>query len=232
MAILASSCRGRNEAKERVAAEREKWESSLPDSLKAIEHRTDSLRQAIEMLGEQMEAELPRFDYVDNPREVEGYYIAKGWKNSYPLQQTGLRARLTKGEKLELIATLAGGAHFNRLRVSTEKGSAETSVVPHDQALNYRMAGLNSVCFCDSAAEACARMIADADGAVRLSYLQGDRETGKAVYSAADKALMAETWRLYSIRKEMTHDERLLPFLAKKGALISAKIEATEGKQK
>ncbi len=227
LAIIAGAgCRRSNEAKERVKAEREKWEASLPDSLKAIERQTDSIRSQISMLGEKLETMLPDFEYVDNPREVEGYYIAKVWKDSYPMSTTGLRGRLTKGENLELVATLACGARFDRLRVEAGDLTAETSVVAHDQALNYRMEGLNTVCFSDSAANSCAKLIADAQGQVSLIYLEGDRTTGKLTYPEKDKSAMALTWRLFSTRREITRDERMLPLLAKKGAIITSKIES------
>ncbi|MDE6341938.1 MAG: hypothetical protein K2K93_06440 [Muribaculaceae bacterium] len=226
LAIGGAGCRRSNPAKERVQAEREKWEASLPDSLKAVERQTDSIRAEIKTLGQELDAMLPDFDYVDNPREVEGYYIAKTWKDSYPMNTTGLRGRLTKGERLELVATLAGGAHFDRLRVEADNSSAETSAVPHDQALNYRMEGLNTVCFSDSAANSCARLIADAQGQVTLIYLEGDRTTGKLTYPQKDKATMALTWKLFDTRREMTLDERMLPLLAKKGAIIASRIES------
>lgn len=225
LAGASSSCQRKNEAKERIQAEREKWEASLPDSLKAVERQQDSIRAEIDVLAGEMEKLLPGFDYVDNPREVEGYYIAKAWRQTYPLQKTGLRARLTKGEQLELIATLAGGAHFDRMRVETSGNAAETSVVAHDQALNYRMAGLTTVCFSDSAASECARLIAEATAPVRIIYLEGGRTAGQIDYPASDAAVMKQTWDLYETRRSMTRDEHMIPLLARKAAIISARID-------
>ena len=108
----ATGCNRRNEAKERVQAEREKWEASLPDSLKAVEHQTDSIKAELQALTNSFDAMVHTFEYVDNPREVEGYYIAGAWKGNYPLKSAGLVARITKNEKLELIAALSGRAHF------------------------------------------------------------------------------------------------------------------------
>ena len=226
------SCKRRNEAKERIQAEREAWEASLPDSLKAIERQTDSLKAEITTLSEEAGRMLPLFEYVDNPREVEGYYIAKAWAPNYPLKGTGLVARLTKGEKLELIAALSGGAHFDRIRVSAAGNTAETSVVPHDQALNYRMAGLNTVCFSDSAANSCARLIADNAGSeIKIAYLNGDRQTGTLTYPKAAQQTMASTWQLFDTRYRIMHDERMIPMLAKKGAIINARIESIKNKE-
>lgn len=220
-------CRRKNEAKERVQAEREKWEASLPDSLKAVERQTDSIKAELQALTNSFDAMVHTFDYVENPREVEGYYIAGAWKANYPLKSTGLVARITKGEKLELIAALAGGAHFDRLRVEAGGRTAETSTVPHDQALNYRMTGLNTVCFSDSAANSCAQLIAENNGGdVRIVYLEGDRQTGTLSYPKASQSVMMSTWNLYEVSSRISRDERMIPMLAKKGAIISAKIES------
>lgn len=220
------SCSRRNEAKERVQAERDKWEASLPDSLKAIERQTDSIKNELQALNNSFDEMVHSFDYVENPREVEGYYIAGAWKPIYPLKSTGLVARLTKSEKLELIAALAGGAHFNRLRVEANGQTAETSTVAHDQALNYRMAGLNTVCFCDSAASSCARLIAENNGSdIKIIYLDGDRQTGALSYPKQAQSVMMSTWNLYEVSSRIARNEHMIPMLAKKGAIISRKIE-------
>lgn len=221
------SCRRKNEAKERIQAEREKWEASLPDSLKAVERQSDSIKAELQALNNSFESMVHTFEYVDNPREVEGYYIAGAWKGIYPLQKTGLVARITKNEKLELIAALAGGSHFDRLRVEGNGQTAETSVVPHDQALNYRITGLNTVCFSDSAATSCARLIAENNGSdIKIIYLEGDRQTGALSYPKQDQSTMMSTWNLYEVASRISRDERMIPMLAKKGAIISQKIES------
>lgn len=223
--LSAIGCGRKNEAKERVKAEREAWVASLPDSLAAVKAQMDSLQAEISTLTEEVGKLLPDFKYVDNPREVEGYFIANAWAPTYPLTATGLEARITKGEKLELIAALSGGAHFDRIRVSAGGQTAESSTVPHDQALNYRMAGLNTVCFSDSAADSCARLIADnADNAVRIIYLNAGKETGALSYSRANAGVMAKTWKLYDTRRKIGRDERMIPMLARKGAIITEKI--------
>ncbi len=226
LALLAGSCHRRNEAKERIQAEREAWESSLPDSLKKMENQIDSLRAEIQSLSVEMESMLPSFDYVNNPREVEGYYIAKSWKSDYPLKSTGLMARLTQGEKLELIAVLAGGAYFNQIRVEAGGESAQSSVVPHDQALNYRMSGLNTVCFSDSAANSCAALIASQSGSdIKIIYLNDGKKTGTLSYPAQSQAVMKTTWNLFDTRSRMQHDERLIPLLARKATILSDRIK-------
>ncbi|MCM1490371.1 MAG: hypothetical protein NC095_06055 [Muribaculum sp.] len=229
IAMIGGGCHRRNEAKERIQAEREAWEASLPDSLKAIERQADSIRNEIKTLSLEMERMLPSFDYVNNPREVEGYYIAKSWKANYPLKATGLTARLTQGENLELIAALSGGAHFDRIRVEAGGESVESSRVPYDQALNYRMPGLNTVCFSDSAANSCARLIASHNGSdIKITYLNDSKKTGSLNYPKQSQSAMTETWNLYDTRVRMQHDERLIPLLARKAAIITERIERTE----
>lgn len=224
-ALLIGSCHRRNEAKERIQAQREAWEASLPDSLKNVEHQIDSLRGEIQSLSIEMESMLPAFDYVYNTREVEGYYIAKQWKTNYPMTKTGLMARLTQGENLELIAALSGSAYFNQIRVEAGGETAQSSVVSHDQALNYRMSGLNTVCFSDSAANSCAALIASHNGGdVKIIYLNDGKKTGALSYPAQSQAVMKETWNLFDNRSRMLHDERLIPLLARKAAILSDRI--------
>ncbi len=74
--IATGACSRKNEAKERIQAEREKWEASLPDSLKAVERQTDSIKAELQVLNNRFDAMIHSFNYVDNPREVEGYYIS------------------------------------------------------------------------------------------------------------------------------------------------------------
>lgn len=230
--VLAPACQRRNAAKERIQAQRDAWEASLPDSLEAVKRQSDSIQAEIQSLSMQIERMLPSFDYVDNPREVEGYYIAKAWAPSYPLKSTGLVARLTKGENLELIAALSGGAHFDQIRVESGAESALTSVVPHDQALNYRMAALNTVCFSDSAANACASLIAsNPDASVKIVFLNGGRQTGAISYPKKSQTIMEETWALFDARDRVRHDELMIPLLAKKGAIITQKIETLKAKK-
>ncbi len=225
--LISGACQRKNEAKERVQAEREKWEASLPDSLKAVERQTDSIKSELQALQNSFDAMVHTFDYVENPREVEGYYIAGAWKSKYPLKSTGLMARISKSEKLELIAALAGGAHFDRLRVETNGKMAETSIVPHDQALNYRMTDLNTVCFSDSAANSCAKLIAENNGSdIKIIYLEGERQTDSLSYPKDAQSIMMSTCNLYEITSRISRDERMIPMLAKKGAIINQKIES------
>lgn len=229
--MISGACHRRNEAKERIQAEREAWEASLPDSLKAVERQSDSLRQEIETLNQDMERMLPAFDYVNNPREVEGYYIAKEWGSSYPLKSTGLVARLTNGEKLELIAALSGGGHFDRIRVNAGNETAESSAVPYDQALNYRLTNLNIVCFSDSAANSCAKLIADHNGSdIKITFLNAGKQSGTFSYPQKSQSLMAETWNLFDTRCRIRQDEHRIPLLARKTAIITEKIEKLKSK--
>lgn len=220
------ACKRNNEAKERVQAQWVHMEEEFEDSLESIEKRTESVKNEISVLNEEADRLLPKFKYVENPREVEGYYIYKSWASTYPLKTTGLVMRLTKGEKAELIAALSGGAHFNRIRVTAGGKTAESGTVPHDQALNYRMEGLNTVCFSDSASDSCAKLIADYSGDdVTIQYLDGDRKTGELKYPAKSKEALTDSWRLYDSRRRAAHDERLLTKLAKEHEMYAERLQ-------
>lgn len=229
--VMIGACSRKNEAKERVQAQREAWEASLPDSIKAIESQADSLRNEIEVMNHRFDAMIHTFTYVENPREVEGYYMNSVWAKNYPLNKTGLVARLSKSENLELIAALSGGAHFDRIRVEANGKTAQTSTVAYDQALNYRMAGLNIVCFSDSAANSCASLIAENnDGNVKIVYLEGDKVSGVCSYPKQDQSIMTSTWDLFETRRTISRDERMIPLLAHKAAIIQTKIDELKTK--
>ncbi len=138
MLVSLSVCGPKNPA---AAEQREKWLLSLNDSIskyqKDIELVGDSLDAARESVGRLVGA----FDYVNNPREVEGYYILNGWKAKYPLSSTSMVARINESEGFELIAALSGG-FFNEIAVSagpttrpliTGSGTSTLSVSPEEK---------------------------------------------------------------------------------------------------
>ena len=90
------------------AVERERWIESLNDSVALYKSQIDSATSRLEELHDNVGLMLQDFEYVNNPREVEGYYIYKGWRQRYPLQGNGLVARISKDEGLELIACHKG----------------------------------------------------------------------------------------------------------------------------
>ena len=124
MALSLSSC-GYDGAK--AKADRDDWHTQMADSIKSLQKKA-SADSALLWGAED-------FNIVDNPREVEPYYILSSWKGKYPLSGPGLAARVMKNEGLELIA--ASRSKFSAIRVSAGDDSATSETVEPDQPLNY-----------------------------------------------------------------------------------------------
>ena len=186
------------------AVEREQWLASLNDSIATYKKQIDSTQQRLDALNEESARLLERFDYIENPREVEGYYLLKGWQGRHPANATWLYARISKSEGLELLAALSGGE------------SAETAAVAPDQALNFRHKGYNTVCFYGAEADSVAAFIAAHEGDdVTIEYLNPGR-SGSLKLSADQRAMIAETWRLYDTRRQIRRLEKEMPMLSRR----------------
>ena len=198
-----------------AAEEREKWLDSLNDSIALYQKQTEEVNAALAASQATVGELIGSFDYVNHAREVEGYHIYQGWQGRYPLMTTGLVARVTESEGLELIATLTG-AHFNEIAAMSEGETVQSDVVAHDQALNYRAGNLNTVCFSGNKADSIGALIASHEGAsVNIVYLNGNR-TGSLTLPADEKRMIAATWRLYNAQKVMHENEKELSRLAGK----------------
>ncbi len=225
LSLLSSAgCRKKTPA---AVEEREKWILSLNDSVALYQKQADSVATAMSATREKISEIIGDFDYVSNPREVEGYYIFKGWRQRYPLKQTGLLARITESEGLELIATLSGG-HFNEIGVSAGSTTLSSGIVPHDQALNYRAGNLNTVCFTGNKADSIAELVADNESSsVGVVYLNPGK-TGAISLPDDEKKMIAATWRLYSLQKSVHNNEKELPRLSGKIAACRRMLESVD----
>jgi lipoprotein len=218
-AMLLASCAGGNADKEKAKNE---YKNSLADSIAAAEHQIDSCENEIKVLTDNVNIWLRDFTVVDNSREVESYYIFNGWQNRYPLQNTGLVARISNGERLEIIAALKGST-FNSIRVESGDLSAESAVVPHDQALNYRREGLNTVMFSGAQADSVARLIADNElNPVKIVYLENGKIKGNWQMPEDYKKMVSATWMLYSSRSRQIKLEGYMKMLCKKIEILRA----------
>lgn len=218
-AMLLASCAGGNADKEKAKNE---YKNSLADSIAAAEHQIDSCENEIRVLTDNVNTWLRDFTVVDNSREVESYYIFNGWQNRYPLQNTGLVARISNGERLEIIAALKGST-FNSVRVESGDLSAESAVVPHDQALNYRREGLNTVMFSGVQADSVARLIADNElNPVKIVYLENGKIKGNWQMPEDYKKMVSATWMLYSSRSRQIKLEGYMKMLCKKIEILRA----------
>ncbi len=139
MLVGVSGCR--KYSGEEAAQKRADWTASLHDSIAqvAAQRHTDSLR--IEQLRAEMAENISRFTMVNNPREVEPYYILSAFKSQYPLKSTGIAARMMKNEQAEIIAALSGG-RFNAIRVTSPQGevtsAGRSGAQLHGRRTDYR----------------------------------------------------------------------------------------------
>lgn len=207
--------------------ERDAWIASLDDSIAIYEKQREEVEAGLSAARERVGTMVSHFDYVNNPRQVEGFYIFSGWKNRYPMKQTALVARVTEDIRFELIATLTG-AHFNEIGVSCDGITVASEVVPHDQAFNYRAGNLNTVSFTGAKADSIGAFIAQhCNGAITVSYLDGKR-TGSLTLPSDEKQMIARTWELYAAQRDMHTLEKELPRLSGKIAACRRFLEARD----
>lgn len=222
LALLASCGSNVKENKEKASND---YKEALGDSVKNIVSEIDSCKSALSSVNDNVGTWLRDFTVVENPREVEGYYIMNGWQKRYPLYSTGIIARLTKGEEIELIASLQSG-RFNRIEVRAGDVTVTSGVVAYDQALNYVSGSLNTVMFSGSNAEDVARMIADNElNQVKLIFLEGNKVAGSWNIPTDYKKMISTTWMLYSSRKEQIRLENRELLLQKKLDILRRHID-------
>lgn len=215
--LLCGACARRVE-KSSKAEEREQWIASLEDSVATLQKEASESEMRLDEATASVSEMLKDFEYVNNSREVEGYTILKGWSSRYPLASTGLVARITESEGLELVAALSGGS-FTRIEVSSGGESVSSATVPHDQALNYRALGLNTVAFFGQQADSVAAFISShASSKIELIFLENG-VSGKITLPEANVSMISRTWELYRDRREVERLEKTLP-------LIQSKIRA------
>ncbi|MBD5298851.1 MAG: hypothetical protein HDS22_02635 [Bacteroides sp.] len=221
-ALFLPSCRVKTPE---AVEQREKWLESLNDSIDKYQGEKERVEAALAEAHEKVAAMVGSFDYVSNPREVEGYYIFNGWKGRYPMQSTALVARVTQDIRFELIATLTG-AHFNEIGVSADGATVASEVVPHDQAFNYRAGNLNTVCFYGEKADSIGAFISSHSMAdISVAYMEGKR-TGSLRLPSDEKQMIARTWELYAAQREMTRLEKELPRLSGRIAACRRMIDS------
>lgn len=190
-----------------AAEEREKWIESLNDSIADYKRLIDSTSNELNMIHSEIGELITEFEFVSNPKAVEGFYIYKGWKSKYPLSTTGMIARINESEGLELLATLKGGT-FNRIEVSDPNETLTSETVEHDQALNYRTQSFNTVCYYGGKADSIAMMISDnMPDKITVEYL-GSGKKSSIVLPSDQKEMIAATWQLYSRQQESKKLER------------------------
>ncbi len=224
--LLLPSCKVKTPA---AVEEREKWLLSLNDSIDKYEKEKVVINDKLLEAREKVDEMVGYFDYVNNPREVEGYYIFSGWKDRYPMLKTALLARVTQDERFELIATLTGG-HFNEIGVTAAGETVASEVVPHDQALNYRAGNLNTVYFSGEKADSVGQFISThSTDEITVIYLDKTK-SGTLLLPSDEKQMIARTWELYAAQKNLHSLEKELPRLSGKIAAcrrMLAEVDST-----
>lgn len=201
--LLLFSCKQENGAND-PEAKRQQWLASLQDSIATLRKLQSQDSTEIISLRKQIATDLESFAVVDNPREVEHYFILSEFKDSYPLSSTGIAARMLKSEQFELIAALTGH-QFNSISVSNDNGaSVSSAVVPADQALNYTAANLTTVAFSGSEANAIGAFVAEnSSSPLTLNFLQGEAVVASEKLSDSQKRWIANTWRLTDMQNRV-----------------------------
>lgn len=220
---LLPACKGYDGTK--AKEDRNAWLTSLSDSISLLtkERQQDSLR--LEELHQRVGETIADFTTVSNPREVEEYYILKSFRSAYPLNSTGVAARVLKSEGLELVAALSG-ARFNTLRAVSGNESAETDRVPADQALNYTAGGLTTVAFSGAKADSVAMLISrNAASSVTLQYLNDGKIAKSISLTDLQKQWISQTWQLCSMQKEIHSLENSMLLSGRKLQILNLTLQ-------
>lgn len=229
LSLIMSAC-ANDSRKEESAKANEQWTSSLDDSIRSIQRRIDSCRNNIDILHDKVGSMLEGFVAVNKSREVEGYTIRNGWQNRYPLQNTGIIARISADEGFELVAAYRG-APFSQIQVSSDGITATSDVVPQDQGLNYRRGNLTTVLFTGEKADSIGRLITDNSlNAITMTFI-GNGNAGSYTIPHSNINMIADTWNLYSTQKEVERMEREVPRLNQKINIIRQTIDRRNHKQ-
>lgn len=222
------ACSGKN-AKEDKDKARNEYRQALKDSIDVIKFDIDSCENQLQIMSDNVNNMIRDFTVVNNAREVEGYYIFQGWQNRYPLQSTGLVARISNGESLELIAAYKG-ATFNSITVESGQHSASSALVPYDQAINYRNGDLNTVMFSGPEADAVAELIANNDlNNISVIFKENNTVKGKWQIPSDYKKMVTATWLLYSARKQQISLEGALRMYNAKINILRTHLDKENG---
>ena len=189
-------------------SERNQWIESFKDSIDFYSKQAERINKDLLECNDRMARLLDNFEHISNPREVTGYYILKGWKSKLPFTHTAIYARVNENENIELIATLAGGT-FTSISVTNGEEEISSQSVPYDQAMNYRHANYNTVCFIGNKSDSVAEFINRHQDS-RLSLLfKGGGKNNNFVIPEDEKRMISQTWELreMQIRQQQLQKE-------------------------
>lgn len=218
VALLTGGCVARNDDGGKARAD---YGRSLGDSIAALQSQIDSCNSQMDTLRDRIGGWLPDFTTVANPREAGSYIILTSCKDRYPLNGTGLVARINDSGQFELVAALSGGV-FDQISVTGAAGSASSAVVPNDQALNYRTASMTTVSFTGAQADSIGSLIAGNEHEpLTVTYIQG-KPVRSWRLDGDNAAMISYTYMLYSSQRDLNRLERRVPMLHEKINLLRA----------
>ena len=126
---------------------------------------------------------------------------------------------------LEIVASLRNG-DFNNIRVVSDKGSCQSDTVPYDNALNYRSGNVDIVAFGGAKADSIGALVARSiDIPVRLEYVGGKGVAGSIQLSHDQKEMIAATWRIVDMHRNLNRTERMLPLYNEKIRVLKSRLD-------
>lgn len=177
------------------------WRSTLNDSVAKYDALQASLLQQTDSLSVDLARLADSFDAVTDPRLVEKYRVARGWKNYDSTSGTGVLARLLEDNSVEIVAT-ASGCSFDAIRFESAGLSAETKPVPADGELNQTIGKTGRVAFNGDDALRLARFVRDnAAGVVMIRYIGAGRVVDKRELTTGQKEMIALTAELHDTQQ-------------------------------
>lgn len=227
--MLLPACVSRSDEKSEKA--KADYGRALSDSIAIIEQQIDSCKNEIKIHQDNADVWIRDFTTVGNPREVGTYIIYTPFVKLYPLTSTGLVARINDSEQFELVAALSGGV-FDQISVVSGEDAAMSAVVPHDQALNYRNSGLNTVSFTGDEADAIGKLIFDNElNPITVQYLQGGKVASSWKVPLDYVKMLSYTYALYNSTREANRLNMRVSMLHEKVNLLRAHQDRIQNQQ-
>ncbi|MDE6271572.1 MAG: hypothetical protein K2M31_01015 [Muribaculaceae bacterium] len=219
--VIASIAGCKKYSGEKAAQERAQWIASLNDSISNIsaQRKADSLR--ITQLRSDIDLWLKNFTQVNDPKQVEPYYIHSSFMGSYPLNSTGIASRIKDNQEFEIVAALSG-SQFDAIRLTAGEYSISSPVVPPDQGLNFTSSDGLTVCsFSGKEITPIAEFVAVHEPEqIWMEYLRNGQVRSSIYLSHPQKRWISETWRMASARQLLDSLERRQMLTARKLELL------------
>lgn len=221
LSIVVACGSSNNEKGEKL---RDEYSKSLNDSILNLQSEIDSCNNNIEILRDQVGVLLRDFVTVPGPRNVGSYIIMDKFKNNYPLNATGITARINDSGQFELIAALSARP-FNQIAVKAPDVDITSQVVKKDQAMNYESGALTTVCFIGERADSVGMVIADNQlNPLTLVYLNGSPIYEYRI-NGNESEMVAYTYTLYKTQQDLNITERRVSLLNEKMKVLRSHLD-------